>query len=165
MDMCLNVWYRLDLRGKLKFGGTSEGVLIDAFSDGRLCSVVMEHVLPEYFQNLVRCSSNGARFDLNMVTDVPWMFRTIELKCNTTNGIKFIQSKNIGVGREFDETDNLKWIKRTDAFLVCDISEFPIVNLKLVDSVEIIGIAGFKLSSGDCRNKFFKGHCVEIDKE
>lgn len=53
MDMCLNVWYRLDLRGKLKFGGTSEGVLIDAFSDGRLCSVVMEHVLPEYFQNLV----------------------------------------------------------------------------------------------------------------
>ena len=57
------------------------------------------------------------------------------------------QSKNIGVGREFVETDNLKWIKRTDAFLVCDISEFPIVNLKLVDSVEIIGIAGFKLSS------------------
>jgi hypothetical protein len=85
MDMCLNVWYRLDLRGKLKFGGTSEGVLIDAFSDGRLCSVVMEHVLPEYFQNLVRCSSNGARFDLKMVTDVPWMFRTIELKCNTTS--------------------------------------------------------------------------------
>ena len=90
MDMCLNVWYRLDLRDELKFGGASEGVLIDAFSDGRLCSVMMEHVLPEYFGNLVRCNSNGARFDLKMVTNVPWMFRTIELKCNTTNGIKFI---------------------------------------------------------------------------
>ena len=44
-------------QGKLKFGGATEGVLIDAFSDGRLCSVVKEHVLPEYFQNLVRCSS------------------------------------------------------------------------------------------------------------
>lgn len=162
MDMCLNVWYRLDLRGKLKFGGASEGVLIDAFSDGRLCSVVMEHVLPEYFQNLVRCSSNGARFDLKMVTDVPWMFRTIELKCNTANGIKFIQSKNIGVGRDFDEADNLNWIKRTDAFLVCDISEFPIVNLKLVDSVEIIGIDGFKMAAKDCRKRFFRGHCVNV---
>ena len=59
----------------------------------------------------------------------------------------------------------MKWIKRTDAFLVCDISEFPIVNLKLVDSIEVIGITGFKLSSRDCRNKFFKGHCVEVDKE
>ena len=142
MDMCLNVWYRLDLRDELKFGEATEGVLIDAFSDGRLCSVMMEHVLPEYFGNLVRCNSNGARFDLKMVTNVPWMFRTIELKCNTTNGIKFIQSKNLGVGREVDEDDNLKWVKRTDAFLVCDISEFPIVNLKLVDSVEIIKIEG-----------------------
>ena len=162
MDMCLNVWYRLDLRGELKFGEATEGVLIDAFSDGRLCSVMMEHVLPEYFGNLVRCNSNGARFDLKMVTNVPWMFRTIELKCNTTNGIKFIQSKNLGVGREVDEDDNLKWVKRTDAFLVCDISEFPIVNLKLVDSVEIIKIEGFKLTARDCRNKFFNGHCVEV---
>ena len=162
MDMCLNVWYRLDLRDELKFGEATEGVLIDAFSDGRLCSVMMEHVLPEYFGNLVRCNSNGARFDLKMVTNVPWMFRTIELKCNTTNGIKFIQSKNLGVGREVDEDDNLKWVKRTDAFLVCDISEFPIVNLKLVDSVEIIKIGGFKLTARDCRNKFFNGHCVEV---
>lgn len=162
MDMCLNVWYRLDLRDELKFGEATEGVLIDAFSDGRLCSVMMEHVLPEYFGNLVRCNSNGARFDLKMVTNVPWMFRTIELKCNTTNGIKFIQSKNLGVGREVDEDDNLKWVKRTDAFLVCDISEFPIVNLKLVDSVEIIKIEGFKLTARDCRNKFFNGHCVEV---
>ena len=46
MDMCLNVWYRLDLRGNLKFGNSSEVVLINAFSDGRLCSVIMEHVLP-----------------------------------------------------------------------------------------------------------------------
>ena len=137
-------------------------MLIDAFSDGRLCSVMMEHVLPEYFGNLVRCNSNGARFDLKMVTNVPWMFRTIELKCNTTNGIKFIQSKNLGVGREVDEDDNLKWVKRTDAFLVCDISEFPIVNLKLVDSVEIIKIEGFKLTARDCRNKFFNGHCVGV---
>lgn len=162
MDMCLNVWYRLDLRGNLKFGNSSEGVLINTFSDGRLCSVIMEHVLPEYFSNLVRCNSNGSKFDLKMVIDVPWMFRAIELKCNTTNGIKFIQSKNLGVGREVDETDNLKWIKRTDAFLVCDISEFPIVNLKLVDSVEIIKIEGFKLTARDCRNKFFNGHCVEV---
>ena len=65
MDMCLSVWYRLDLRDELKFGEATEGVLIDAFSDGRLCSVV------------------------------------------------------------------IFW----------------------------------GLSSGDCRNKFFKGHCVEIDKE
>lgn len=162
MDMCLNVWYRLDLRGELKFGEATEGVLIDAFSDGRLCSVMMEHVLPEYFGNLVRCNSNGARFDLKMVTNVPWMFRTIELKCNTTNGIKFIQSKNLGVGREVDGDDNLKWVKRNDAFLVCDISEFPIVNLKLVDSVEIIKIEGSKLTAKDCRNKFFNGHCVEV---
>lgn len=160
--MCLNVWYRINLRGKLQFGSSSESVLIDAFSDGRLCSVMMEHALPEYFSNLVRCNSNGARFDLKMVTGCPWMFRTIELKCNTSNGIKFIQSKNLGVGREIDEDDNLKWIKITDAFLVCDISEFPIVNLKLVDSVEIIGIEGFKMTAKECRSKFFKGHCVEV---
>lgn len=91
------------------------------------------------------------------------MFRAIELKCNTANGIKFIQSKNIGVGREFDEADNLNWIKRTDAFLVCDISEFPIVNLKLVDSVEIIGIDGFKMAAKDCRKRFFRGHCVNVE--
>ena len=88
---------------------------------------------------------------------------------NVSSGITVLQggedvnqSKNLGVGREVDEDDNLKWVKRTDAFLVCDISEFPIVNLKLVDSVEIIKIEGFKLTARDCRNKFFNGHCVEV---
>lgn len=122
MKIEYNILYHLDCSDGTKIAGIDCSNL---FKDGRITSLLLEHILSRKFEDFYLSESKGSNFDAVVSS------KKIELKTITNNGLKLIQSKMLGVGRKFNNEDYLYWLSTLDSFVVCDITSFPDIYVRM----------------------------------
>jgi len=117
-----NKVYHFDLTGAYAFGDLSEEVLTEVFKDGRVASHLLERQLTEWFPSLVHI---GKCKDHDHVDTIG---RKFDAKNFTKNGLKFMPSSMLGVGRKFDQKLFESKTKKMN-YICCDIRNFPKIRV------------------------------------
>ena len=122
--------FQFDLTGKVKLGLLSEEQIKKCMTDGRFASHYMEKELANWFVNLKESEDTCGPFD-HLMGD-----QKIDHKNCTNGGVRFMPSKMVGVGREFDEKEFLEKTSIID-YLITDITTYPIIGVMLKDGKEL----------------------------
>lgn len=148
MDIQTTVIYRCYIK-YLKFGPLTNKSLNKLFQDGRITSRFIEILLPKYFKQIKVATNSNVDYDL--VSDTGEYY---EEKTLTKNGLKLIPSGMIGVGRKFSEIEFKKRITKLNYYIICDIVNFPIIEIIFICS-ETIDCKIDYYSYKKARNLFF----------
>jgi len=106
-----------------KIGDLTKEEINQVFQDGRSASPVLEMQLVKWFSELTHVSGCKDHDHLDKQGN------KYDAKNFTKNGLRFMPSKMIGVGRAFNKIEFHKKAKSL-TYIVCDIKEFP--NIKVV---------------------------------
>lgn len=114
--------------------GLSPESLIARKKDGRTSSLELEDHLENNVDGCTRAPHESDPWDIADPQGRLW-----ELRCLTDNGLSFPPSKSKGVGRRFDPKEFSKRLKSlTGGFIVCDIRDYPRVDIFAFPSSEIL---------------------------
>jgi hypothetical protein len=130
MKIQLGKTYKFEV-DNFSFGEITREELIENYKDGRCISWFMEPQLAKWFPELTRVrgnkdhdhvDKNGAKYDA---------------KNFTKNGLKFMPSSQIGVGRKFEESVAHRKAKDL-IFICCDVVDFPKIRVKFLEGGELV---------------------------
>lgn len=126
--------YVVDLRSMFV---AHDEVFCSLFTDGRPASFLSEKLSVQIFDNVFFRMVNGSPFDLQ--GGVAGRACKFEVKTVTKNGLKLVQSKSIGVGRNSNTEENSIWKDSIDYFLIVDCAMsgelvFSLVDAKMVEA-------------------------------
>ena len=132
MKIELNKTYSFEV-DNFSFGGLENEELIELFKDGRVASFFLEPQLTKWFPELTHVK--GCK-DHDHIDESGNKY---DAKNFTKNGLKFMPSNQIGAGRGFDYETTRKKIEETGmTYIACDINNFPTVNVKFVNGIELL---------------------------
>lgn len=136
MNIDTSKLYNVYFADTISFGlRTSKSQLNGIFRDGRITSLLMEKIIPNYFSNLTPCENAGSKFDMVMQTGSKKKKHKVEVKVMTKNGLCINQSKTLGVGRSGKQ--DYTWRESIDYFMFINITTFPMVQVTLVANDQI----------------------------
>jgi hypothetical protein len=127
----MNTVRKIDLTGKIQFGTLPVETLIDHFKDGRWASTLLEHYIPIEYPELTWVSGNKDHDHIDAHGNL------YDLKCFTKGGLKFMPSNQIGAKRSFNKDVAYEKANRL-TYICCDITEFPIVNIKFAKGCDLV---------------------------
>jgi len=113
------------------------GSVTEHFRDGRNASNMMRHLAVDTFPSTCRLMNQQEEVDIIAIGDDGWAEKWMVV-CLTKHGVSFAPSKMKGVGRKFNAEDWAHGLGRIKGFVVCDITEFPLVEIYHVSSEEVL---------------------------
>jgi len=122
--------YRFDLKNQIKLGSLTEDQIKRCMMDGRFASHYMEKELVNWFPHLKESEDSCGPFDHLMDN------QKIDHKNCTKGGVKFMPSKMLGTGREFNSEEFLEKTAEMD-YVITDITTYPIIGVMLKKGVEL----------------------------
>jgi hypothetical protein len=112
----------------------SQDNIINIFKDGRNFSKFSEHWCSELYKIQLSKNNNQEGFDGVLENSN----KKVSIKTLSKNGIKFQKSKYIGSGRFCEIKDLIESIKCVDLYIICDNTNFPIINFISLSSDYLI---------------------------
>ena len=131
--------------------------VVQAFRDGRGAWPFSEMWGEQLYEFIKHANSNQPFSDgavaLTQLRDV-----NVSVKALTKAGVKFQQSKFVGVNRSATKADLVKSVEACDRVIVVDIVEFPEVRFIPVDGTRLVGAVhiGRLTTNGWSRPQFQK---------
>lgn len=113
-----------------------EEVVVKEFRDGRVTSRFSEHWAAAIYDFEKAANTNEAVYDGTIHNPLIGT-KYISIKSPTKGGVKFQQSKFVGMGRKCTKRDLLDSVRAVDFILVVDIVDFPIVYFMPVEGRRI----------------------------
>ena len=115
----------------VSFGDLSREETHEVLRDGRFAAPFLERQLTKCFPELTHVKGNK---DHDHINDRAEKF---DAKNFTHNGLKFMPSKMIGVGRKVDIQEVKKKASKL-TYICCDIIDFPRVRVRFVEGSKLI---------------------------
>jgi hypothetical protein len=112
--------------------------VIEGFRDGRGAWPFSEMWAARLFDFIKHSNSNNPVSDGAVALDALRDVR-ISVKALTRGGVKFQQSRDVGIGRTSTRDRLIAAIEACDRVLVVDVVEFPVVGFVPVDATRLVG--------------------------
>jgi len=123
--------YSFDFSDKVSFGDLPKELIYEMCRDGRVASKFLENYAPLWFPELTFEDSTG--YDHIRKSDG----RKFDMKSFTKGGCVYAPSNMVGKGRSIDEVVLHEHANSID-YLLCDITEFPIVRVRAVEGSYLV---------------------------
>ena len=106
----------------LAFGPLSRNALNKLFSDGRVCSRMIEPLVALLFDDLdFKGNDNGlVRLSTN---------KKQEVRTFTKSGCNLVPSSQLGIGREYNKDEYLARVASVESYIIVDIRSFPALSI------------------------------------
>jgi hypothetical protein len=109
------------------FGSVSKTDLNEVFKCGRVSSFLLKKELPNIFKKLKLRETSGSNSYVDKDGNI------FHLRTFGATGMKFMPSKQIGIGRNYDQSETKKIINNT-YLIACDIVDFPTVHIRIFNA-------------------------------
>ncbi|OYX19612.1 MAG: hypothetical protein B7Z04_08905 [Rhodobacterales bacterium 32-66-9] len=117
-----------------------EDEVVKAFSDGRGAWPFSELWGQSLYEFIKHANTNqpfsDGQFAIGQIGSAQ-----ISVKALTANGVKFQQSKDVGVGRKSTKQKLVSSLEACDRVVVVDLTEFPVVRFIPIESTRLISAA------------------------
>lgn len=115
----------------VSFGDLTRAEVHEVLKDGRFAAPFLERQLTKWFSELKHVKGDK---DHDHIND---RLEKFDAKNFTRNGLKFMPSKMIGVGRKVDIQEVKKKASKL-TYICCDIIDFPKVRVRFVDGSKLL---------------------------
>lgn len=121
---------KTSLNGLINFGKIPNDKLNDAFNDGRILGLIMDHLIESEFSNITHTvDANGAKSTLQVEGNV---INRVECRVFSKGGANLVPAIMQGGRRYFVKSEYERWIDEIDGFIIVDKREFPTLNFVAV---------------------------------